>query len=320
MTTDEAAADAPARGPPGRRRPRRTRRRRGSSFRAGEQSAIAGPGQRRSTRSTRTTRRSSPAPSNARSTGSSSSGSPRRARRYALSTGAAGGRRRSRPTVVAAPTRAERPEHRAGPARRSSSTSAPAVLALDPPAHGRDAHRAVGRPRADDAASSSCSGSRRSRPCELIVGKLIAFGLFCARRSRSLTLVLLVVGFGVPMLGDAGAARRRRRAADRSRRSGSACWSRPSRTPSARPSSCRCSLLLASVFFSGFVLAIDEFSEPVRSLTHAPAGDARDPADQRRDAARLRPNRSGRSGRSAAEVVVYIGIAWLLLRRAMRSA
>jgi ABC-2 type transport system permease protein len=78
-------------------------------------------------------------------------------------------------------------------------------------------------------------------------------------------------------------------------------------------------LLLASVFFSGFVLGTDEFNEPVRSLTALlPVtngirliGDVmlRGSIDAYAPVAAL-----------AAEIVAYTGIAWLILRRALRSA
>jgi ABC-2 type transport system permease protein len=102
---------------------------------------------------------------------------------------------------------------------------------------------------------------------ELVTGKLIAFGLFSGAIAL-LTVALLVLGFGVPMLGDAS-------------------WLAlvvlllifaslglgliVAALSDSEPHAVQLSLLvlLASVFFSGFVLAIDEFSEPVRSLIYA---------------------------------------------------
>ena len=102
---------------------------------------------------------------------------------------------------------------------------------------------------------------------ELVTGKLIAFGLFSGAIAL-LTVVLLVVGFGVPMLADPG-------------------WVAlvvglliaaslglgllVAAVSDSEPQTVQLSLLvlLASVFFSGFVLAIDEFSEPVRSMIYA---------------------------------------------------
>ena len=78
-------------------------------------------------------------------------------------------------------------------------------------------------------------------------------------------------------------------------------------------------LLLASVFFSGFVLGTDEFNEPIRSLT------ALLPVT---NGIRLIGDVMLRGGTDSveavwalvAEVVVYTGIAWLIIRRALRSA
>jgi ABC-2 type transport system permease protein len=102
---------------------------------------------------------------------------------------------------------------------------------------------------------------------ELLAGKLIAFGLFSGAIAL-LTVALLVLGFGVPMLGDPG-------------------WLAlvvllliaaslglglvVAALSDSEPHAVQLSLLvlLASVFFSGFVLAIDQFSEPVRSVFYA---------------------------------------------------
>ncbi len=78
-------------------------------------------------------------------------------------------------------------------------------------------------------------------------------------------------------------------------------------------------LLLASVFFSGFVMGTDQFSEPVRSLTSIlPVtngirllGDVM-----------LRGDVDGLSGLVVLGglAAAYSLAAWALLRRAMRSA
>jgi ABC-2 type transport system permease protein len=152
---------------------------------------------------------------------------------------------------------------------------------------------------------------------ELMIGKLLAFGIF-ASAIAIVTLVLLVAVFGVPMLGDpavlagivallvlaslglglliAGVSDSERQAVQVS-----------------------LLLLLASVFFSGFVMGTDEFSEPVRSLTgilpvtHGIrlVGDVmlRGTVDGTWHLVAL-------GGLAAG----FIGIAWFLLRRAMRSA
>ena len=78
-------------------------------------------------------------------------------------------------------------------------------------------------------------------------------------------------------------------------------------------------LLLASVFFSGFVLGTDEFSEPVRSLTALlPVTNG----IQLISDVMLRGSTDAVAavGALIAEAVAYTGIAWLILRRAMRSA
>jgi ABC-2 type transport system permease protein len=152
---------------------------------------------------------------------------------------------------------------------------------------------------------------------ELVTGKLIAFGLFSGAIAL-LTVTLLVVGFGVPMLGDAG-------------------WLAlivilliaaslglgllVAAISDSEPQTVQLSLLvlLASVFFSGFVLSIDEFSEPVRSLIYAlPVANG----------IRLISDFMFRGGTVAVwQIWVLGGLAagytagaWLLLRRAMARA
>jgi ABC-2 type transport system permease protein len=152
---------------------------------------------------------------------------------------------------------------------------------------------------------------------ELMSGKLIAFGLFSGAVAL-LTVTLLVVGFGVPMIGDAG-------------------WLALivilliaaslglglliAAVSDSEPQTVQLSLLvlLASVFFSGFVLSIDEFSEPVRSFIYAlPVANG----------IRLIGDFMFRGGTVAAWqiwllaglAVGYIAAAWLLLRRAMARA
>ena len=152
---------------------------------------------------------------------------------------------------------------------------------------------------------------------ELVTGKLIAFGLFSGAIAL-LTVGLLVVGFGVPMLGDPG-------------------WVAlivgllvaaslglgllVAALSDSEPQTVQLSLLvlLASVFFSGFVLAIDEFSEPVRSMIYAlPVANG----------IRLIGDFMFRGGTAAVWQiwllaglsVGYIAGAWLLLRRVMARA
>ncbi|MEA2546297.1 MAG: type transport system permease protein [Chloroflexota bacterium] len=152
---------------------------------------------------------------------------------------------------------------------------------------------------------------------ELVTGKLIAFGLFSGAIAL-LTVALLVIGFGVPMLGDPG-------------------WVALvvlllimaslglglliAAVSDSEPQAVQLSLLLllASVFFSGFVLAINEFSEPVRSLIYAlPVSNG----------IRLIDDFLFRGGTVvvwqiwllAGLGVAYIAGAWVLLRRVMSRA
>lgn len=152
---------------------------------------------------------------------------------------------------------------------------------------------------------------------EVILGKVLAFGILTAAIAI-LTLALLVGVFGVPMLGEpallagivalfvlaslglglvvAGLSDSERQAVQLS-----------------------LIFLLASVFFSGFVLAIDEFTEPVRSLTailpvtHGISliGEIMLRGDIRS---------VWQVGALGLLVVAFLGFAWFLLRRAMRSA
>jgi len=152
---------------------------------------------------------------------------------------------------------------------------------------------------------------------ELVTGKLIAFGLFSGAIAL-LTVALLVIGFGVPMLGDPG-------------------WVALvvlllimaslglglliAAVSDSEPQAVQLSLLLllASVFFSGFVLAINEFSEPVRSLIYAlPVSNG----------IRLIDDFLFRGGTVvvwqiwllAGLAVAYVAGAWVLLRRVMSRA
>jgi ABC-2 type transport system permease protein len=152
---------------------------------------------------------------------------------------------------------------------------------------------------------------------ELLIGKLIAFGILCGGVAL-VTLLLLIFAFNVPMLGEPallaalvgllilasmGLGLLIAAVSDSERQT------------------VQLSLLvlLASVFFSGFVLGIDEFGEPVRSLTS------------------ILPVTHGirligdvmllgeidtywQIGALAALAIAFTGAAWVILRRAMRSA
>ncbi len=152
---------------------------------------------------------------------------------------------------------------------------------------------------------------------ELVTGKLVAYGLFAGLVSL-ITISLLAVGFHVPMLADpgwialvvlllvAGSL-------------GLGLLIAAVSDSEAAAVQLSLLLLLASVFFSGFVLAIGEFSEPVRSLIYAlPVANG----------IRLFSDFMFRGetvvgwqlGLMGAEAVVYIGLAWILLRREMSRA
>ncbi len=152
---------------------------------------------------------------------------------------------------------------------------------------------------------------------ELVTGKLLAYGLF-AGAVALLTITMLVIGFGVPMLAQPG-------------------WIALvvflliasslglglliAAVSDSEPQTVQLSLLvlLASVFFSGFVLAISEFSEPVRSMIYSlPVASG----------IRLLSDFMFRGGTVAVGqlwllgglAVGYIVGAWLLLRREMARA
>jgi ABC-2 type transport system permease protein len=152
---------------------------------------------------------------------------------------------------------------------------------------------------------------------EIIFAKLLAFGILSAAIAI-LTLVLLVGAFNVPMLGDpallagvialfilaslglglvvAGLSDSERAAVQLS-----------------------LIVLLASVFFSGFVLAIDEFTEPVRSLTAVlPVTHGISLIGEIMLRGEVRS--LWQVGVLSALAVGFIAVAWILLRRAMRSA
>jgi ABC-2 type transport system permease protein len=152
---------------------------------------------------------------------------------------------------------------------------------------------------------------------ELVIGKLIAFGILCSAIA-ALTLLLLVGVFRVPMLGDpaflAGVVGLLILAS-----LGLGLFIAGISDSERQAVQLGLLTLLASVFFSGFVLAIDQFTEPVRSLTSIlPVthgirliGDVM-----------LRGSTQAvwQIGALAALSVAFIAVAWVLIRRAMRSA
>ena len=152
---------------------------------------------------------------------------------------------------------------------------------------------------------------------ELVTGKLVAYGLFAGAVAFA-TIALLVVGFGVPILAQPGwIALIALLLISSSLGLGLVIAA----VSDSEPQTVQLSLLvlLASVFFSGFVLAISEFSEPVRSLIYLlPVANG----------IRLFSDFMFRGGTVvlwqlwllAGLSVAYIGGAWLLLRRVMARA
>jgi len=152
---------------------------------------------------------------------------------------------------------------------------------------------------------------------ELVTGKLLAYGIF-AGAVALVTVALLIVGFHVPMLADpAWIALVVLLLVAASLGLGLLIAALSSTEPQAVQLSLL--LLLASVFFSGFVLAIDQFSEPIRTLIYAlPVASA----------IRLLGDFMFRGGTvvgwqitvMAGLAVAYVALAWFLLRRVMSRA
>ncbi len=152
---------------------------------------------------------------------------------------------------------------------------------------------------------------------ELVTGKLIAYGIF-AGGIALITIALLVIGFHVPELADPGWIAL---VALLLIASSLGLGLLVAALSDSEPQTVQLSLLvlLASVFFSGFVLAINEFSEPIRSIIYAlPVASG----------IRLLGDFMFRGGTvvgwqvglMAALAGVYIVLAWLLLRRVMARA
>ena len=102
---------------------------------------------------------------------------------------------------------------------------------------------------------------------ELVTGKLVAYGLFAGAVAFA-TIALLVLGLHVPMLAQPGWIAL---VAALLIASSLGLGLIIAAVSDSEPQTVQLSLLvlLASVFFSGFVLAISEFSEPVRSMIYA---------------------------------------------------
>jgi ABC-2 type transport system permease protein len=152
---------------------------------------------------------------------------------------------------------------------------------------------------------------------ELVTGKLVAYGLFAGAVAAA-TIGLLVAGFHVPILAQPGWIAL---VAGLLVASSLGLGLVIAAVSDSEPQVVQLSLLvlLASVFFSGFVLAISEFSEPIRSLIYIlPVANG----------IRLFGDFMFRGGTVAVWQlwllaglsVAYIGGAWLLLRRVMSRA
>jgi ABC-2 type transport system permease protein len=152
---------------------------------------------------------------------------------------------------------------------------------------------------------------------ELLAGKLIAFALFSGVVAL-ITLGVLIAGFGVPNLADPGWIAL---VAGLLIAASLGLGLLVAALSDSEPQAVQLSLLLllASVFFSGFVLAISEFSEPIRTLIYAlPVANG----------IRLFGDFMFR-GQTVAFwqvwvlvglAVGYVVIAWVLLRRVMARA
>lgn len=152
---------------------------------------------------------------------------------------------------------------------------------------------------------------------EILIGKILAFGIVGAGVA-AVTILLLVVAFGVPLLGDPAllvATVTLLLAASLGLGLAIAMVSDSER----QAVQLSLLLLLASVFFSGFVLAIDEFTPAVRLLAYAlPVTHG----------IRLLQDVLLRGGTNQAWELVALALiatvtfiaAWVLLRRAMLRA
>jgi ABC-2 type transport system permease protein len=152
---------------------------------------------------------------------------------------------------------------------------------------------------------------------ELVTGKLIAYGIFAGAVALA-TIGLLVAGFHVPQLADPGWVAL---VAMLLIASSLGLGLLVAAVSSSEPQAVQLSLLLllASVFFSGFVLAINEFTEPVRTMIYAlPVANG----------IRLLGDFMFRGGTivgwqiglMAALAAVYIVLSWLILRRVIARA
>jgi ABC-2 type transport system permease protein len=150
---------------------------------------------------------------------------------------------------------------------------------------------------------------------ELILGKLLAFGIICSAIA-AVTVVLLIGPMHVPMLGDPALVAA---VIGLLILASLGLGLLVAAISDSERQTVQLSLLilLASVFFSGFALAIDQFSQPIRSLVYVlPVTNG----------IRLLDDLMMRGTTTATwqinvlgvSIVVFIGIAWILLRRALK--
>jgi len=219
------------------------------------------------------------------------------------------------PDVIAAPTRAEL-QNIAPSAPHVISYFAPAVLAL------------ILQHLAVTLVAMSLVRERTSGVIELfriapvstsevLMGKLLAFGLI-GGAIATITVALLVLGLGVPMIGQAGFVAL---AIGLLLVASIGLGLLIAVVSDSERQAVQLSLLvlLASVFFSGFVLPITEFSEPVRALAYTlPVTHG----------IRLLQDLMLRGGTNqsweflalAVIALVTMVLAWILLRRGMTRA
>jgi ABC-2 type transport system permease protein len=150
---------------------------------------------------------------------------------------------------------------------------------------------------------------------EMIFGKLLAFGIICSAIA-AVTIVLLIGPMHVPMLGDpaliAGVIGLLILAS-----LGLGLLVAAISDSERQTVQLSLLILLASVFFSGFALAIDQFSQPIRSLVYVlPVTNGIRLLDDLM--MRGATTATWQISVLAVSSIAFIAIAWLLLRRAMK--
>jgi ABC-2 type transport system permease protein len=150
---------------------------------------------------------------------------------------------------------------------------------------------------------------------EMILGKLLAFGIICSAIA-AVTVVLLIGPMHVPMLGNpalvAGVIGLLILAS-----LGLGLLVAAISDSERQTVQLSLLILLASVFFSGFALAIDQFSQPIRSLVYVlPVTNGIRLLDDLM--MRGATTATWQVSVLAVSSIAFIAIAWLLLRRAMK--